>query len=98
MAEFEDGPSLMFMGKKVEITQSMPTVEGDSQVCCLFGTLRMSSTHGVRKDLIIERSLEAKFLQRQVAVMATQRHAVQNHTLGTAAKAGPMVGLITAAA
>jgi len=82
----------------VEITPSMPRVEGNSQVAMLYGDLRLSSTHGVRKQLTIEQDNSVKFIERQVAVLGTQRHAIENHTMGDAITAGPMVGLITAAA
>jgi len=96
--EFNGVRSLMFLGKPVEITQSMPRTEANSQVACLFGDLRMSSTYGRRKELTIDRSTEVKFIERQVAVLGTQRHAINNHSLGDATNAGPVVGLITAAA
>lgn len=88
---------LMYLGYPVEIVSAMPTTQANSQIPVLFGDLRMSSTHGRRKDLTIDRSNDVKFLSRQVALLATQRHAITNHTLGDATTAGPMVGLITAA-
>lgn len=36
-------------------------------------------------------------MSRQVAVLATQRHAIVNQSLGAADAAGPIVGRITAA-
>lgn len=95
--EFAGTRQLMFLGFPVEIVSAMPTAEANSQVPVVLGDLRLSSTHGRRKDLTVERSTDFKFTSRQVAVLATQRHAVANHTLGTATEAGPMVGLITAA-
>lgn len=97
-AEIEGRRSLMFLGDQVEITQSMPGTQGNSQVCAAYGDLRLSSTHGVRKELTIEQSNDVRFIERQVAVLGTQRHAVANHSLGTATEAGPIVGLITPAA
>lgn len=98
MMETASGPRLQAWGKQVEITPSMPRSEGNSQVACLYGDLRLSSTHGVRKNLTIEQDGSVKFIERQVAVLGTQRHAINNHTLGDSTTAGPMVGLITAAA
>ena len=37
-----------------------------------------------------------KFIERQVAVLGTQRHDIVNHSLGSATAAGAVVGLITA--
>jgi len=96
-AEFAGERKLMFLGFPVEIVSAMPTSEANSQVPVVFGDLRLSSTHGRRKDLTIDRSDHVRFIERQVAVLATQRHAVANHTLGDATTAGPMIGLITAA-
>jgi len=98
MAEFNGQRALQFLGDQVEIAQSLPNAEGDSQVCALYGDLRKSSTHGRRKELTIDRSMDVKFIERQVAVLGTQRHAINNHSLGTASAAGPIVGLITPAA
>lgn len=89
--------SLQFYGFPVELSNVMPRTEANSQVCCLFGDLRMAATHGIRKGLTIEESRHAKFFERQSVILGTQRHAVSVHTLGDATTAGPMVGLITAA-
>lgn len=97
MAELANGPTLMFMGKEVVTTQSMSRAEANSQVCVIFGDMRRSSTHGVRKDMIIEKSSDAYFEERQIGVLSTQKHAVSNHTLGDADNAGPVVGMVTAA-
>jgi len=97
MMETSRGPVLAFLGSPVEITPSMPRSEGNSQIACLYGDMRLSSTHGVRRELTIEQDTSVKFIERQVAVLGTQRHAISNHTLGDATTAGPMVGLITAA-
>jgi len=94
-AEFRGEQKLMFLGHEVRITNAMPKVTGNSQIPCLFGDLKLSSTHGQRQQLTIEQSTDVKFIERQVAVLGTQRHAIANHTLGDATNAGPMVGLIT---
>lgn len=98
VAEIEGKRQLNFFGDPVEITPSMPRTEDDSQVCCLFGDMRLASTHGTRKDVEIVESHHANFLTKQVAVMGSQRHDVNHHSLGDANTAGPMVGLITPAA
>ncbi len=97
-AEFAGEQRLQFLGYPINIVQSMPKVQGNSQVCALLGDLRFSSTHGKRKELMIEESRDVKFIERQVAVLGTQRHAISNHSLGDSANAGPLVGLITASA
>jgi len=96
-AEIEGRRRPMFLGYPVEITHfGMPTTEGNSQVCALFGDLRRSSTHGVREQMTIEESRDVKFIERQIAVLGTQRHDINNHSLGDADTAGAVVGLITA--
>lgn len=94
-AEFQGQQKLAFLGAPVEIVQVMPKVAGNSQVCALYGDLRLSSTHGYVEELTIEENRSVKFTERQVAVMGTQRRAVNNHSLGSATEAGAVVGLIT---
>jgi HK97 family phage major capsid protein len=97
-AEFANAGSLLFLGDPVEITQSLPSTEANSQVPVLGGDLRMAATHGVREDLKIEEDRSVNFKERQVAVLATQRQDISIHSIGDASNAGPVVGLITAAA
>lgn len=94
-AEFEGQRGFQLLGAPVEITPSMPRVSGHNQVAALFGDVRLSSTHGRRRELFVEQSTQARFIERQVAVLGTQRHAINNHTLGDAETAGPVVGLLT---
>jgi len=95
-AEIEGRRQMMFMGYPVEICHfGLPKVEGNSQVCALFGDLRLSTTHGVREQMTIEESRDVKFMERQIAVLGTQRHDINNHSLGDADNAGAVVGLIT---
>lgn len=96
-AEFQGEQRLMAFGYPINIVQTMLKSATNSTIPLLFGDLRLSSTHGVRKELMIEESRDVKFLERQVAVLGTQRHAISNHSLGSAADAGPVVGLIMAA-
>jgi HK97 family phage major capsid protein len=97
-AEFAGEQSLQFLGRPVRFVQVMPKTEGNSQIPCLYGDLRLSSTLGRRQDLTVEESRDARFEQRQVAVLGTERVAINNHSLGDANNPGPMVGLITPAA
>jgi HK97 family phage major capsid protein len=98
-AEMANGQrQMMFLGYPVEICHfGLPKTEGNSQVCALFGDLRLSTTHGVREQMTIEESRHVRFLESQVAVMGCQRHDINNHSLGDADTAGAVVGLITAA-
>lgn len=64
----------------------------------MLGDVRLSTTHGVRDEMMIEESRDVKFIERQVAVLGTQRHDINNHSLGSATAAGAVVGVITPAA
>jgi HK97 family phage major capsid protein len=97
-AEFQGEQRLQFLGRRVELVQSMPKTEGNSQVPVTFGDLRLSSTVGRRQRLTIEQSTDVKFIERRVTVLGSQRHAINNHSLGDSANPGPMVGFITPAA
>ena len=95
-AEIEGKRKPMFLGYPVEVCHfGLPKTQGNSQVCALFGDLRLSTTHGVRDEMMIEESRDVKFIERQVAVLGTQRHDIVNHSLGDADNAGAVVGLIT---
>ena len=65
---------------------------------CLYGDLRQAACIGNRRSLEIETSREWKFGERQVAVLGRGRFAITVDDVGTATEAGPMIGLITAAA
>jgi HK97 family phage major capsid protein len=96
--EVEGKRQLLFLGYPVQITQVMPSTEANSQVCALFGDLRQAATIGRRREMSVDQSTEYKFAERQVTVLGTRRVAVNVHDVGTATEAGPIVGLITAAA
>jgi HK97 family phage major capsid protein len=95
--EIEGKRRLLFGGDPVEISQKMPRVTANSQVCCLYGDLRQAATVGRRRGVTIESSRDYKFAERQITYLGTQRKAINVHEVGTATTAGPIVGLITAA-
>lgn len=97
-------PRPMFMGYPVFFSQAMPRVEGNSQVCCLFGAFRLGAKLGeVRGGMSIASSEHFKFSSDVMAFRATQRIAFNAHDMGNASSTeasripGPIVGLITAA-
>ena len=87
-----------FLGEPVEFVQCMPKTDAVSQIACLYGDLRQAACIGNRRSLEIETSREWKFGERQVAVLGRGRFAITVDDVGTATEAGPMIGLITAAA
>ena len=96
--ETQNGPGLQFEGTPVEITPVMPRATGSSQIPLLFGDLHLSSTLGSRRVLSFRESREARFESKEIVMLASSAFDINNHTLGDADTAGPVVGLITAAA
>jgi len=113
VAEIEDTPlRKSFLGYDVVISQVMPKISAVSQVCCLFGNLRMAARLGDRRQTTIQMSEHAlnAFEQDEVVIRGTERFDIVVHDVGdpTAAAgpaksaqagnvAGPIVALITAA-
>lgn len=96
MAEATTGPSFQAFGVPARLCQKLPKVQGNSQVPLLCGDLSKSSTVGQRRQITIDADRSYKFAERQVTVLGHRRLAINNHDLGDATNAGPMVGLITA--
>ena len=92
-----------FLGHEVIFTETMPTAEANSQICCLFGNLAQAATVGDRLGITIENSSEATigdtnlFETDQYAIRGLERYDINVHDVGSATEAGPIVGLITQA-
>lgn len=103
IATIEAGGGLNFLGFPVELTQVLPSSDTTSQIILLFGDLTLSSDFGDRRQTTIRFSDsavvgdESVFENDEMAVIGTTRFDINNHSLGTASVAGPMIGLITAA-
>jgi HK97 family phage major capsid protein len=95
MRESESGPRFMFNGIDVKITPVMPRVQGNSQVPLLYGDFKLAGTLYSRRQLEMRESREVRFESKEVVLLATERVDMDVHTIGTAATAGPLVGLIT---
>lgn len=87
----------LFLGDPVEFAQVMPKAEANSQICTLYGNLRMGCMLGMRGGLQIAQSTERYFEKGIVAVRGRQRWGINAHGVGDTTDAGPIVGLITAA-
>jgi HK97 family phage major capsid protein/HK97 family phage prohead protease len=95
-----------FFGVPVEITEVMPSVAADSQVCLLYGNLAMAAMMGDRRgvEISMSDSHSTDFASDVMAVRGTQRFDINVHDVGNASGTaserlgGPIVGLITAAA
>jgi len=103
-ADIANGGTNRFMGYPVELTEVMPTTDANSQVAVLFGDLTQASSFGDRRQTTIATSEHATigsvnvFESDEMAVRGTERFDINVHDVGTATAAGPIVGLITAAA
>lgn len=105
----QDRPVHAFLGYEVVVSQVMPKVEGDDQVCALLGDLRLAADFGDRRSTTISFSEHATigslntFAADCMAVRGTERFDINVHDVGnqsaTAASRvpGPIVGLLTAA-
>lgn len=102
-AEIENTRSKNFLGYPVRFSQVMPKVDGNSQVCALFGDLAMGSTLGDRRQYTVALSEHVRFTADDTVFKATSRFDINVHSVGNASGTaadrvpGPIVGLITAA-
>ncbi len=86
-----------FLSYPVEFTQVMPKAEANSQICTIFGNLKLGAYMGDRRKLTIDKSKEAYFTTDQVGIRGTERVAPTVHGVGDTTDAGPITALITAA-
>ena len=98
-----------FLGYPVIISQVMPKTPAINQIVALFGSLKLSSSFGTRREIgiSISNSAGSSFQQDQLMMRATERFDINVHDVGDSttniassqagAVAGPIVGLITAA-
>ena len=86
------------LGAPVEFTQVMPKAEANSQICSILGDLSMGAYLGVRGGLEFAASSDRYFEKGLIAVRGRDRVAINVHGVGDTTNAGPICGLITAAA
>lgn len=84
-----------FLGDEVEFISSMPTATAETQLCCFYGNLKRGAMLGERRATTIEQSSEALFLERQIAVLGTERVAITVYGCGDDTTAGVIVALQT---
>ena len=85
-------------GYPVEFVHAMPSVEANSQICAILGDLQLGSFLGERRQLTIARSTDVYFANDQIGFRGTERIDICAFGVGDTTEAGPIVGLITAAA
>jgi len=95
---FEQGPSKFLLGYPVEFTPAMPKTEANSQICALLADLRLGAFLGERRSLNIARSDQFHFDTDEIAIRGLERIAISIYGEGDTVEAGPICGLITAAA
>ena len=86
-----------FLSYPVDVTQTMPKVEANSQICAILGNLKLGAYLGDRRKLTIDRSTDAYFTTDQIGFRGTERVAPTIHGVGDTTDAGPICALITAA-
>jgi HK97 family phage major capsid protein len=97
-AEIEAARNKNFLGYGVETTPVMPKVEANSQVCAILGDLSLGARFGSRRGETVSSSEHSRFAYDEIEVKATERFDINVHDVGDTTDAGPVVGLITAAA
>lgn len=94
--EIEGKRRRTFLGYPVIVSQKMPKTSASAQVCCLFGSLRLSSDFGDRRRASLSMSEHRHHDTDEIGVKGRQRFDILNHSVGDTTDAGPVVGLITA--
>jgi len=88
----------VFFGKPVEILETMPHTEANSQVPVFYGNLMQAATMGDRRGVQIKMtdSNDTDFEKDLESIKGTERFDINVHDVGNTTTAGPIVGLITA--
>ncbi len=97
-AILSDRKERYFMGYPVEFVSAMPSTEANSQICAILGDLRLGAYLGERRQLEIARSDQRYFESDRIGIRGLQRIDINAYGVGDTTEAGPIVGLITAAA
>jgi HK97 family phage major capsid protein len=95
LSEQRSGAVKTAFGYPVVISQVLHANSGTatSEVFCLFGDLKKSSTFFDRRQTTISISDQVYWANDQVGIKGTERFDIVNHDIGTATAAGPIVGL-----
>ncbi len=86
-----------YLGHEIVVSQVLPagdiTTNYNNAHFVIYGDLTKSSTMGERRGITVGTSDQRYFIEDQIAMKVTQRFDINNHDLGDASTAGPMVGL-----
>lgn len=99
VSEFQTGMTPSLLGYPVELVQSLPITDANSQVLCVFGDLNMAGKFAEFGNMSISTSREGTyFTQRQTGILGAESIDINFHDVGATGTAGPVVGLISASA
>lgn len=97
--EIEDARNRKFLGYPVVFSQVMPSTEANSQVCAIFGDLSQGARLADRRGITIAIDDSTLFRKDALLFRATARFDFNaSFGVGDNTAAGPICGLITAAA
>lgn len=84
-----------YQGYPIVVSQKLPLVATDisDTIMLHFGDLTKSTTLGDRRGILIASSEHVAFESDQLVIRGTTRFDINNHDLGDATNAGPLVGL-----
>ena len=86
-----------YLGHEIRVSQVLPsgaTTTYNGLVMFLFGDLRLSSTLGDRRGITVRTSVDRYIELDQIAITATERMDINNHDVGDATDAGPVVAFL----
>jgi HK97 family phage major capsid protein len=100
MKDIENAPTKMFLSYPVRINQTMPRTDANSQIPILLGDISLSSTFGDRLGQQVKQTdtNDDDWDNDLLSMKAIERFDVNHHDVGSTSEAGPVVGLISAAA
>lgn len=99
----KQGRNIPFLGYPVEVSQVLPSVEANDQVCAIFGDLALAAMFGDRRMTTIALSEHLNFAEDELAIRGTERFDINVHDVGNSSATaslrvpGPIVALATAA-
>lgn len=85
-----------FMGYPVEFVQVLPTTlaTNSAAIVAFFGDMQFSSAYGYKRNSMMFRVLRERYAdQLQDALLGWSRFTINNHDIGDASNAGPLVAL-----
>ena len=98
-SDIANAPELKLRGYPVRISQVLPSSDANSQIACYFGDISKSSTFGDRLGQTVKQTdtNDDDWDNDLISMKCTTRWDVNHHDVGDTVKAGPVIGLISAA-